>query len=99
MYLTTVSRRRRFATAALWVLTIWSGTSFGAAGAVAWSGGPSWEHLLALLSGVALYADPWHRIWPRRRVMVADLPRLRRELPTGAPDALPNAVSEAVRRG
>lgn len=95
MYRPIASRRRRVATAALWILVIMSGTGVTAPEVLAWSGGPSWEHLVALLSGLFLYADPFHRIWPRRRVMVADLPRLRRELST----RVPNAPPETIRRG
>jgi hypothetical protein len=84
-----VSRRRRLASAALFVLTIWSGTGLASAEALAWADGPSWEHLVAMVLGLGIYADPFKRIWPRRRVMVADLPRLRRELHQDVPNALP----------
>lgn len=72
------------ATAALWVLTIWSGTDV-----VSFSRGLSWEVVLGLASGLFIYADPFHRIWPRRRVMIADLPRLRRELSNEIPRGVP----------
>jgi hypothetical protein len=81
------SRQRRLATAALWVLTIWSGTDV-----VSFSRSVSWEIVLGLASGLFIYADPFRRIWPRRRVMIADLPRLRRDLTPEVPNAVPERI-------
>jgi hypothetical protein len=82
VYRTVTSRRRRIATAGLWLLTIWSGTDV-----LSWADGVSWVHVVGLLSAAFLYADPLHRIWPRRRATIADLPRLRRELTPKEPEA------------
>jgi hypothetical protein len=87
MYRTVTSRRRRIATAALWFLTMLSGTDVvGAPGSL------SWIHLFAAASAAFLYGDPFHRIWPRRRVTLADLPRLQGDLPTRVPEGLAETV-------
>jgi hypothetical protein len=54
--------------------------------------GLSWIHIFAAASAIFLYADPFHRIWPRRRVTIADLPRLQGDLPTGYPEGLRETV-------
>ncbi len=54
--------------------------------------GLSWIHVFAAASAAFLYADPLHRIWPRRRVTLADLPRLQGDLPTTGPEAIPETV-------
>ena len=54
--------------------------------------GFSWIHGFAALSAAFLYADPFHRIWPRRRVTIADLPRLQGELPGDVPEGLRETV-------
>lgn len=86
MYRTITSQRRRIGTAVLWTLTIWAGTDV-----VADSSGVAVEDALGLITGALIYLDPMHRIWPRRRVTVADLPRrsriLRREMPAATPEA------------
>ena len=87
VYRTVTSRRRRIATAALWFLTLLSGSDVLGA-----PGGLSWVHVFAGLTAAFLYADPFHRVWPRRRVMLADLPRLEGDLPASVPDALPEAI-------
>ena len=87
MYRTVTSRQRRIATAALWFLTVLSGTDVVGA-----SGDLSWIHVVAALSAAFLYADPFHRVWPRRRLTVADLPRLRGDLPVDLPDGVPEVV-------
>lgn len=87
MYRTVTSRRRRIATASLWFLTLLSGSDVVGAPA-----GISWVHVFAGLSAAFLYADPFHRVWPRRRVTLADLPRLEGDLPTSVPAAMPEAV-------
>lgn len=87
MYRTVTSRRRRLATAALWLLTMLSGTDVvGAPGSL------SWIHVFAAASAWFLYSDPFHRIWPRRRVTLADLPRLQGDLPTRTPEGIPETV-------
>jgi hypothetical protein len=87
VYRTVTSRRRRIATAALWFLTVLSGTDVVGA-----SGDLSWIHVFAALTAAFLYADPFHRVWPRRRVTIADLPRLQGDLPVELPDALREVV-------
>ena len=87
MYRTVTSRQRRIATAALWFLTMLSGTDVVGA-----PSGFSWVHVFAAASAVFLYSDPFHRIWPRRRVTLADLPRLQGGLPSSVPDSIPEAV-------
>ncbi len=87
VYRTDISRQRRIATAALWFLTVLSGTEIVAA-----SDGLSWVLVVAALSAVFLYADPFHRIWPRRRVTLADLPVHRPDLRSELPDATPETV-------
>ena len=54
--------------------------------------GFSWIHVVAVATAVFLYADPFHRIWPRRRVTLADLPRLQGDLPAELPDGLREVV-------
>jgi hypothetical protein len=87
VYRTVTSRTRRIATAALWFLTMLSGTDVVGAPT-----GVSWIHVFAVASAAFLYADPFHRIWPRRRVTLADLPRLQGELPTSTPEGLRETV-------
>ena len=87
MYRTVTSRQRRIATAALWFLTVLSGTDVLGA-----PGGLSWIHVVAGLSAAFLYADPLHRIWPRRRVTLADLPLLQGDLRAELPDAIMERV-------
>ena len=87
MYRTVTSRTRRIATASLWFLTMLSGTDVVGA-----PDGLSWIHLVAAASAAFLYADPLHRIWPRRRVTLADLPRLQGDLRPAVPDAFPEAL-------
>lgn len=87
MYRTVTSRQRRIATAALWFLTMLSGSDVIGAPA-----GLSWIHVFAALSAAFLYSDPLHRIWPRRRVTVADLPLLQGDLRTELPEATPARV-------
>jgi hypothetical protein len=87
MYRTVTSRRRRIATAALWFLTMLSGTDVVGAPASL-----SWIHVFAAASAWFLYSDPFHRIWPRRRVTVADLPFFQRDLPSRIPEGLPESL-------
>ena len=77
---TVTSRRRRLATGALLMLTIWSGTDLAT-----WPGGISLIHLTGLFLGAWVATDPLRRIWPRRRITIADLPRLQGDLPRQLP--------------
>jgi hypothetical protein len=87
VYRTVTSRQRRIATAALWFLTMLSGMDVVGA-----PGGLSWIHIFAGASALFLYADPLHRIWPRRRVTLADLPILQGDLRREIPDRIAERV-------
>ncbi len=87
VYRTVTSRQRRIATAALWFLTMLSGTDVVGA-----PGGISWIHIFAAASAIFLYADPLHRIWPRRRVTLSDLTVLHADLRHGGPEPIAEPV-------
>jgi hypothetical protein len=84
---TVPTRRRRIATASLWFLTISSGTDVATASAIFSS-----ILVVGLVTAILMYADPFHRIWPRRRVTIADLPLLRRDLATPATGSVPQDI-------
>lgn len=72
----------------LWAMAAWTtiGLVANLAGAL-----PLIGPLAGLAGGVFVFADPMHELWTKKRVTLADLPRLTRELPSGVPDAVPDA--------